>query len=266
MSAGESQLPDLALYERLIDDGINRLEERAMSVLSDPIRFRKTIAGLALIGAPLAGFLSCLTDSSEGVGQSGAPLYATATADGGRIWVTGLIFMVSAILTVPAALGLAHLLRARGAVLGHLGAACLVIGAFGHMGYAVWQLMVSRVSGPGAPALVAYLDRTSALALVLVPLMVLVDAGLVLLAAGLLRARAVPRWAPRLVIVAVAADFAVQFTSVTATWPVTAVWGLLVVSFGSIGVRVLAMTPATWAAAGLVPSPAAGSVSAPVPA
>jgi hypothetical protein len=132
--------------------------------------------------------------------------------------------MVSAILTVPAALGLAHLLRARGAVLGHLGAACLVIGAFGHMGYAVWQLMVSRVSGP------------------------------------------VPRWAPRLVIVAVAADFAVQFTSVTATWPVTAVWGLLVVSFGSIGVRVLAMTPATWAAAGLAPSPAAGSVSAPVPA
>jgi hypothetical protein len=235
-----------------------------MSVLSDPIRFRKTIAGVALIGAPLAGFVSCLTDSSEGIGQSGTSLYATAAAGGGRIWITGLIFMVSAILTVPAALGLAHLLRARGVVLGNLGVACLVAGAFGHMGYATWQLMVARVSGPGAPALVAYLDRTSALTPVLVPLMVLVDVGLVLLAAGLLRARAVPGWVPWLVIVAIVADFAVQFTSITATWPVTAVWGVLAISLGSIGIRVLAMTPAYWATAGLAASPAAGSVPASV--
>jgi hypothetical protein len=237
-----------------------------MSVLSDPVRFRKTIAGLALIGAPLAGFASCLTDSSEGVGQPGASLYATAAAHGGGIWVTGLIFMVSAILTVPAALGLAHLLRARGAALGHLGAACLITGAFGHMGYAVWQLMLSRAAGPGAPALIAYLDRTSVVALVLVPLMILLDVGLVLLAAGLLRARAVPRWAPWLIIVTVAADFAIQFTSITATWPVTVVWGVLVISFGSIGVRVLTMTPAAWEPAGLAPSPAAGSVPSPVSA
>jgi hypothetical protein len=237
-----------------------------MSVLSDPIRFRKTIAGLALIGAPLAGFVYSLTDSSEGLGQSSTTLYATAAADSGRIWAAGLIFIASAILTVPAALGQAHQLRGRGAALGHLGAACLVIGAFGHMGYAVWQLMVSRVSGPGAAALTAYLDRTSALGLVLVPLMVLLDIGLVLLAAGLLRARAVPRWAPWLTIAAVVADFAVQFTSITATWPVIVVWGVLLVSFGSIGLLVLKMTPAKWAAAGLAPSPADGSVPAPVPA
>lgn len=132
------------------------------------------------------------------------------------------------------------------------------------MGYAVWQLMLSRVAGPGAPALIAYLDRTSALTPVLVPLMVLLDVGLVLLAAGLLRARAVPRWAPWLIIVTVAADFAIQFTSITATWPVTVVWGVLVVSFGSIGFRILTMTRAAWAAAS--PSPAAGSVLSPVSA
>ena len=149
-------------------------------------------------------------------------------------------------------------------MLGHLGAACLITGAFGHMGYAVWQLMLSRVAGPGAPALIAYLDRTSALTPVLVPLMVLLDVGLVLLAAGLLRARAVPRWAPWLIIVTVAADFAIQFTSITATWPVTVVWGVLVVSFGSIGFRILTMTRAAWAAAS--PSPAAGSVPSPVSA
>jgi hypothetical protein len=179
--------------------------------------------------------------------------------------------MVSAVLTVPAALGLAHLLRGRGVVLGHLGAACLVIGAFGHMGYVVWQLMVSRAAGPGASALIAYLDRTSALTPVLVPLMVLVDVGLVLLAAGLLRARAVPRAVPRSapwsVIVVVAADFAIQFTSISATWPVTVVWGVLAISFGFIGYRMLAMTPAAWSAAGQAQAPApAGSVPSPASA
>ena len=129
------------------------------------------------------------------------------------------------------------------------------------MGYAVWQLMVSRAASLGAPAaMIAYLDRTSAVAVVLVPLMVLLDVGLVLLAAGLLRARAVPRWAPWLTIVTVAADFAIQFTSVTATWPVTVVWGALVVSFGYIGLRLLTMPPATWAA--VSQAPAAGSVPA----
>ena len=131
------------------------------------------------------------------------------------------------------------------------------------MGYAVWQLMLARAAGPGAPAVIAYLDRTSALTPVLVPLMVLLDAGLVLLAAGLLRARAVPRWAPWLIIGTVAADFAIQFTSINATWPVTVVWGMLVVSFGSIGLRLLRMPPAVWAAASPAPSPAAGSVPSP---
>ena len=124
--------------------------------------------------------------------------------------------------------------------------------------------MVSRVSGPDAPALIAYLDRTSALALVLVPLMILVDVGLALLAVGLLRARAMPRWAPWLIIAAIVADLAVQFTSVTATWPITALWGVLAVSLGSIGVRMLAMAPAEWAAAGLATPPTAESVPASV--
>ena len=227
-----------------------------MSVLSDPASFRKTMAGLALIGAPAAGFISCLTDSTESLGDKGASLYAVVTAHSGAIWTTGLIFMVSAVLTVPAALGLAHLATRRGAMLAQLGATCMVIGAFGHMGLATWQLMISRAAGPGAPAaLTAYLDRTAALTPVLVPLTVLLDAGLVLLAAALLRARAVPGWAPWSVIVIVAADFVIQFTSVTAAWPVTVVWGVLAVSFGFIGYRMLTMTPAVWSAAGLAPAP-----------
>jgi hypothetical protein len=47
---------------------------------------------------------------------------------------------------------------------------------------------------------VAYLDRISSATLILLPMMVLVDMGIVLLCAGLLRARVVPAWAPWLAI------------------------------------------------------------------
>ena len=236
-----------------------------MSVLSDPARFRKTVAGLSLIGFPLAGFISCFTDSNEGIGEDGRDLYAAASAHGSGIWTTGLIFMVSAVLAAPAAFGLAHVLSRRGVVLGHLGAASLVIGSFGHFGYAVWQMMVARAAG-SSDAIVAYLDRTNDLAAVLIPMMVLIDIGALLLAAGLLRARVVPAWAPRLVIVAMLADAGVQFGGVSATWPITAIWGACTVAFGFVGFRLLRMPAATWTAFGAfastapAPAPAAAAV------
>jgi hypothetical protein len=211
-----------------------------MSVLSDPVRFRRTVTSLSLIGFPLAGFVSCLTDSNEGIGENGADLYATITAHSSGIWVTGLIFIVSAVLAAPAAIGLAHLMPGRGVVLGHLGAVCLVIGAFGHMGYAAWQLTVSRVAGLGDPATMAtFLDRTNDLSVVLIPMMTLIDIGVILLSAGLLRARIVPAWAPWLAIAAMVLDAVVQFGGVTAAWPVTAIWGMSLVAFGFIGLSVL---------------------------
>jgi hypothetical protein len=220
-----------------------------MSVLSDQNRLRRTVAGLSLIAFPLAGFVSCFTDSSEGIGEKGSDLYATVSAHQHRIWVTGLLFIVSSVLAAPAAFGLAHVLSRRGVVLGHLGAACLLIGSFGHMGYAVWQMTVSRAAGAADTAtMTAYLDRTNDLALVLIPMMVLIDIGVLLLSAGLLRARAVPGWAPWLAIAAMVADFGVQFGGVSATWPVTAVWGASLVAFGFVGVCVLRMPTATWAA------------------
>ncbi len=237
-----------------------------MSFLSDPSRFRKTVAGLALVGAPLAGFLSCLTDSNEGVGEKGSDLYATVTTHSGGIHTTGLVFMLSAVLTVPAALGLAHLLRGRGATLGHLGAAALLLGAFGHFGYGFFQVLVSHAGAPADQAAIsAYFDRIANDSLLLLPLMILVDVGIVLLSAGLLRSRAVPAWVPWATIGAIAVDLVVQFSGSTATWPVTALWAVLTVLWGYLGVRVLGMRPAAWAAFG-VPAPAAVPEREPVAA
>jgi hypothetical protein len=207
--------------------------------------------------------VSCFFDSDEGTGEKGADLYATVAGNAHGILVTGLVFMVSAVCTVPAALGLAHLLRGRGVVLGHLGAASLALGAFGHFGYGFWQVLVSRVATSGDPAAVqAYLDRIAGWSSLLVPLMILVDVGIVLLCAGLLRAGTFPAWAPWLTIAGIAVDFGIQFTGVTATWPVTALWGLLTVTFGYFGVRVLGMSPDAWNRAGLT---APDATAAPVP-
>ena len=116
-------------------------------------------------------------------------------------------------------------------MLGHLGAACLLIGSFGHFGYAVWQLMATRAAGGPADTMAAYLDRANDLQVVLIPILVLIDIG-ALLAIALLRARVVPAWAPWLAVAAMVADFGIQFGGVTATWPVTAIWGASTVAFG----------------------------------
>jgi hypothetical protein len=225
-----------------------------MSVLSDPQRFRKLVAGAALIGFPVAGLASCLTDSAEGTGQSGSELAKYVSDNASGIHTSGLIFMLSAVLTVPAALGVAHLLRHRGSTLGHIGAACLIIGAFGHFAYGFWQVLISQAQGLDV---VTYLGRMSSQSNLLLPEMILVDVGVLLLSIGLVRSRAVPSWAPWATIAGVGLDVIVQFSGISATWPVTAIWGLLVVTWGYIGVRVLRMERAAWASFDLaaVPTP-----------
>ena len=76
----------------------------------------------------------------------------------------------------------------------------------------------------------------------------LVDLGVLLLSIGLVRSRAVPGWAPWITIVGIGLDVIVQFSGVTATWPVTAIWGLLAVTWGYVGVLVLRMSPEEWGA------------------
>ena len=122
--------------------------------------------------------------------------------------------------------------------------------------------MVIRAAGGPADAMAAYLDRANDLQAVLIPMLVLIDVGALLLAIALLRAQVVPAWAPWLAIAAMVADFGVQFGGVTATWPVTAVWGASTVAFGFVGLRLLAMPPARWAAFD-APVPAASEATVP---
>lgn len=218
--------------------------------LSDPTRFRRRVAGAGLIGFPLAGLVAALIDADEGTDTAASELYAIAATHSDAILVAALVFMVSAVLTVPAVGGIVHLVRGRGVSLAHVGGALVVLGGFGHMAYATWQLMLTQVArAPDQAALVAFLDRQqSVMTPVLLPLLIAVPVGVLLLAIALRRARIVPQWFLVATIATFAFDVVLNSSSLEDTkLPIVFAWAAFAVLFGFLGVRVLRMSDADWA-------------------
>lgn len=207
----------------------------------------KVAAGAGIVGFAATGLASALIGAEEGTETGPAHLYAIAETDQRALVLSAAIFLVSSVLMIPAAGGMLHLLRGRGAALGHLGAAFFVLGAFGHMGYAIWQLMLTVVPHrPDRSAMVEFLDRSSLVTDVLLPLLLSVVLGAVLLIVGLWRAGHLPTWV--LGVTALAVVF--QMTAETLGWQGKAVpvinWTAMVVVFGLVGARVLRMSHAEW--------------------
>lgn len=221
-----------------------------MSSISDPVRFLRTVAGGSLIAAPLIVLVSAIVDASEGTGMTPSELYKVLDASHGRIFVSALLFAAGAVLTVPALGGMLHLTRRRGVLLGHIGADLVLVGAFGHMGYATWQMLLSRVpTGGDQAAMVRYLDRTATVAnSVLAPMMIALSLGLILMTIGLRGARAVPAWVPGLVIGLVAFESVLSSSEDPGKWTMVGIWALVLIALGYVGIVVLRMPDAEWAA------------------
>ena len=220
-----------------------------MLSLSDPTHFRKRVSGAGLIGFPLAGLIAALIDADEGTDTAASELYSIAASHGDAILVAALVFIVSAILTVPAVGGIVHLVRDRGVTLAHIGGALVVLGAFGHMGYATWQLTLSQIShAPAQAELIAFLDRQqSVMTPALLPLLIALPVGVLLLVIALRRARVVPRWFLTATIATFAFDVVLNSTAVADTkLPIVVVWAAVTGLFGFLGVRVLQMSDADW--------------------
>lgn len=230
-----------------------------MSTLSNPLRFRRLVAGASLIGFPVFGLASAIVGTSEGTDTSPADLYGLSGEHANAMLAAALMFMVSAILIVPALGGMLHLLHGRGVVLGHIGGALVLLLAFAHMGYATWLLMVSRApGGSDREAVIAYLDRASITTEILLPALIAGTLGAVLLAIALYRARLLPLWALAVMLSALIVDF----TPLTGTKTgVVLVWALTVAPFAYLAVRVLRMPNEEWAAARVSPTPAKGGRS-----
>jgi hypothetical protein len=134
--------------------------------ISDAHHFRKMVAGFCMLFAPLCMLVGFIVDPNAS--------YA--------------FLFVSAILMVPAILGLMHMLREREVAYGHVGGGMSLIGVMG-----IAALVGMDVNG--STDLVDRADHLSSVATWMFVATMAFGVGTALLGMGVFRAHAVPSWA-----------------------------------------------------------------------
>jgi hypothetical protein len=214
----------------------------------DAHNFRRTLTGLGLIAAPLVLLVSlgALPDLPE----DPTAMLAAIAANRERTMVAALLLMLSSVLFLPAFVGLIHLLRDRGVVLGHLGGGLALLGALGHIDLAThWLVYVQMTTGGADQAQMAALINRIQGDPALSPIMLTyagIDIGLLLLGIGLWRARVVPRWAAAGIVLAIVLFIIGDVISGGGTIIVLVVLAGLAISLGAIGWTVLRMSDTDW--------------------
>ena len=154
---------------------------------------RKTVAGIGMVLAPLF-FLGSAIVSPALHSDEGAQI-ASIASDMDRWFASSLLGLFSLIALVPAILGLMHMLRERENTLGDVGGGFGLVGAMFAMGGTAISMVMWQMASGGADRgeMVSLLTRLHDTAGVSVPFFFgafALAVGLVLLAAGLMRAHA----------------------------------------------------------------------------
>ncbi|MGH2838878.1 MAG: hypothetical protein ACRDJY_11115 [Thermoleophilaceae bacterium] len=220
-----------------------------MSRLSDSHHFRKTVAGVCMIGAPLLFVIGMIIhpESKSNVGDQ----LAVAAANMDEWYAAHLIVAISLVLLVPAVLGLMHMLREREVAYGHLGGGLAMVGLLAITGivamegFVGWQ--AAAASPADAPAMTALFERVTETTGVVLPFFVMSYAftvGMLFLAAGLYRARAVQSWTAAMlgigaIVLAVGLSMPDDVVTIIGS-------GVLLVGFFQVGRMVLTESDEAW--------------------
>ena len=207
-------------------------------------RLRRLVSGASLILFPAVLIPQALLDPAEG--GTGEVMYRAATEHSAALTTSAVLLIVSGVLMAPAAAGVLHQARDRGAGLADVGAALAVLGGFGHFGIALYYVVSLSLAGGDEAEMIAYVDRLNASAVlgaVAFPLILCFGLGVAVLAWASWRAGAVGVWAPVVVTAAVVVAQGLPFSNDVT---VLATLAGLVAVFGHLGVRVLRMTDAEW--------------------
>jgi hypothetical protein len=218
-----------------------------MSHLSDAHHFRKMVAGMCMIFGPLL-LLVGLVIHPESKTDEGAQL--AVIADNLDQWyVAHLLILISIALAVPAVLGLMHMLRERQVAFGHVGGGLGLLGLLALVGivtidgFVGWQ--AATVGDRGAmTTLFHQLNDTAGVVIPFFAASFAFSVGLVCLAFGLYRARAVQWWMSLFLVVA-AACFAVAMPAAL-DWLAILGGAFLFVGLGSVGRMVMAESDEDW--------------------
>ena len=218
-----------------------------MPVLSDPHHFRKMVAGVCMLLAPL--LLLAGTIIHPGLKTDEAALLASAASNLDAWYLAEMLALVAIVLAVPATLGLMHMLRERQVAAGHVGGALALIGLLAFTGATAIHLVVWQMAHPGLDhgQMVSLLRRVDDATGIFIPFYLCTFAfalGYLVLAVGLAAARAIsPVMAGCIALGAVLLSVAY---ATAIMWLFIVAAALLLVGLGSTGVAVLRETDAEW--------------------
>ena len=214
--------------------------------LSDAHHSRKMLAGACMVVAPLVLLAATVIHPASDMDE--AAQVATIADNLDAWYVAHLLALVAIVLTVPAVLGLMHMLRERQVALGHVGGGLAMVGLLAYTGIVGIELAMWQMAGGGNTAeAVALLERLNETAGILIPFGVVsfgFALGMACLAVGLYRARAVQSWmAISVAVGSIAFGFAV---AAAMNWLAIVAAAFLVVGLGAIGRMVLRETDEAW--------------------
>lgn len=217
-------------------------------LFSDASHFRRLVAGSCLIVAPVVLLVGALIHPQ---GKEGAAAHLAVVAENpARYYWAHAILLVGLALFLPVILALMHLLRERGTRFGHLGGGLAMFGLFAATAVvAVDGIAVSQMAQPEASIeeMAALLDRIKeslgfrGIAVVAaVPLML----GMVLLAYGLGRTRAVQSWMAGGIVAGAIAFFVGVVTDNRIIFAMA--FAIYLIALGPLGWRVLHESDDEW--------------------
>jgi hypothetical protein len=214
--------------------------------LSDAHHSRKMVAGACMVVAPILLLVAMVIHPASDMNE--ATQVATIAENLDAWYAAHLIALVSIVLTVPALLGLMHMLRERQVALGHVGGGLAMVGLLAFVGIVAMELVMWQLVSEGdTAAAVTLLQGLNESAGILIPFTLMsfgFAIGIALLAVGLYRARAVQSW---MAVCIGVGSIVFGFGIATAmNWLTIVAAAFLVVGLGSIGRMVLRETDEAW--------------------
>ena len=217
-----------------------------MGGFSDSHHFRKTVAGMCMVAAPLFALIAFMVIPKLHSDENAQ--LASIAADADR-WMAATLLSIAAIAcAMIATIGLMHMLRERRPMAAAVGGALAFAGLAAWLcqmgaGMFLWQMTKDGVQ-PSDVAAYQGLTDTFGSALVLFWLPVLTAVGYVVLAAGMYSGKVVDWWMAALIGVA---PVLLAISGMAFSAPVgLAGAALLLVGLGSTGLMVLREPDADW--------------------
>jgi hypothetical protein len=223
--------------------------------LSDPISFRRRIAGAGMVAAPLVIVVAELLHARFEL--DAAEQLAAVAENPGRWYAAHLLVLVGLALAVPAFLGLARLVRPRRPVLAHVGLLLFVPGlvalaAAAGMELVLWQMAQPEAARAEMVALAERVNESPGLVPIFGVLLFFPLAWLVI-GIGLYVARSAPTWAAALIAVSQPLGFGVELAGGPKALAVAA-QVLFALGLVPVGLRVLRQPDEEWADATVIAS------------